>query len=134
MNKIYEYNLIVQTNEIDINKHVNNVVYIQWMQDAAVKHSENLGFGTKKYLELGSAWVVKEHKISYLRSAVLDDEIIIYTHISKMQGSEFTREYKIVKKSNNKVIAKASTIWVYFDTVKNRVKKEVEKEILEAFL
>lgn len=134
MTKEYEYNLIVRDNEIDINKHVNNVVYIQWMQDAAVAHSTHLGFDTNRYKTLNTAWLAKSHQISYIRPALLNDEVIVYTYISKRDKSEFTREYKIVKKSNNKVLASASTVWIYFDTLKNRVKKDVPEEILNAFM
>ena len=134
MTSEYEYNLLVKDSEIDINKHVNNVVYIQWMQDAAVAHSAHLGFGKEMYEKLNTAWIVKSHQISYLRPALLNDEVIVYTYISKKERSEFTREYKIVNKSSNKVLANASTIWVYFDTVKNRVKKDVPEEIINAFM
>jgi hypothetical protein len=50
------------------NGHVNNVQFVQWMQDAAVRHYESLG-GILLTQALETTWVVRSHNIEYLRPA-----------------------------------------------------------------
>jgi acyl-CoA thioesterase FadM len=52
---------------------VNNVTYLQWMQDAAMRHFEALG-GTPHMLQLGATWVVSSHLIAYLGPAFAGEE------------------------------------------------------------
>ena len=47
--------IVVPESAIDRNGHVNNVRYVQWMQDAAEAHSASLGWPTERYAALGRA-------------------------------------------------------------------------------
>lgn len=129
----YTHSLIVTQDDIDVNNHVNNIKYIQWMQDCAAAHSDSLGFSLERYMKLGATWVVKSHQIDYMRSALLNDQIDILTWISKVEKSRFTRNYEFRRKSDNKVLAKAQTQWVYFDIETKRPCRKVHDEVLKAF-
>ena len=54
---IYSYEFTVPETAVDQNGHVNNVMYVQWMQDAAVRHYEAMG-GTQPTQAIGATWVV----------------------------------------------------------------------------
>jgi acyl-CoA thioester hydrolase len=43
---IFVYTFTIPENVIDENGHVNNVAYVQWMQEAAVRHYESIGGAT----------------------------------------------------------------------------------------
>ncbi len=43
MDAIYRHEIVVPPEAVDGNRHVNNVVYVQWMQDAAIAHSDTVG-------------------------------------------------------------------------------------------
>ena len=75
MPKIFHHTFIVPEDAIDGNGHVNNVVYVQWMQDVAILHSNHQGGTIEKYLSLGSSWIVRSHQIEYLSPAFSGDEI-----------------------------------------------------------
>ena len=47
----FEYIFLIGQVDIDSNKHLNNVIYVQWMQDIAVMHSDHLGWDLKRYIE-----------------------------------------------------------------------------------
>ena len=68
MAQIYRYELTVPENAVDVNGHVNNLEYLRWMQDAAILHSDSQGC-TKVTKAAGATWVVRMHRIEYLRPA-----------------------------------------------------------------
>ncbi len=75
MPAIFRYNFTVTKDAIDGNNHVNNVVYIKWMQDIAIMHSNAQGCDSKKYREIGGSWLIRSHFIEYLKPAFEGDEI-----------------------------------------------------------
>ena len=62
----YSKTITVPKEVIDGNGHVNNVVYVQWMQDIAVEHYASIGGVTAQGAD--ATWVVREHKVEYLHS------------------------------------------------------------------
>ena len=79
--RIYRYEITVPKSAVDINGHVNNVVYVQWMQDVAVLHSDTVG-GTRAMHAVGGTWVVHSHKIEYLSPAFIN--VVISTFLFYM--------------------------------------------------
>lgn len=107
---VYEFEVPEDT--IDQNGHVNNVVYIQWMQDVAVRHSHTTG-GTAAAHRLGCSWVVRSHKIDYLSPAFAGDHIAAVTWVVDFRRVRSLRRYKFVRTSDNKVLATGETDWVF---------------------
>ncbi|MFZ0022246.1 acyl-CoA thioesterase, partial [Acinetobacter sp.] len=68
MSGIFDLALKVQAKHIDGLGHVNNVIYVQWMQDVASAHIEKLGLGLKQYVELKHAMVAVEHQVQYRKA------------------------------------------------------------------
>ena len=101
---IFETNYTVVTSDIDELNHVNNVVYLQWIQNIANLHWTQLkqGADTSAY-----AWVVIRHKIDYLGQALLGDSIVAKTWVGKTGGIRSVRHVDFYK--NNKCIVKAQT-------------------------
>jgi acyl-CoA thioester hydrolase len=75
------YRLRVGAEAIDGFRHVNNAVYLQWLDLAAWSHSAALGVPTQLCLELNRGMVVLRAEIDYLRSAVEGDEVEVATWI-----------------------------------------------------
>lgn len=78
VSSIYSKPIRIPASAIDGNGHVNNVAYVQWMQDIAIEHYETIG-GVSPMQLVGATWVVREHKIEYLVPAFENDEIEIRT-------------------------------------------------------
>lgn len=98
--------------DLDERAHVNNVVYVQWLQDAAAAHWATLApDGARDQI----AWVALRHEIDYLRAAVLDDEIIIATWVGIAEGLSFERFTEIRRATDNRVLARARTLWCPVD-------------------
>ncbi|MFV0482397.1 MAG: acyl-CoA thioesterase [Campylobacteraceae bacterium] len=112
---VFSHELKVSRNAIDTNLHVNNVSYIQWMQDAAIAHSEALGFSMEFYVNSGESWVARSHYIEYLKPAFLDDDIVVQTWITNIKRTMSERHYAFFRKSDKVLLASAKTLWVYID-------------------
>jgi acyl-CoA thioester hydrolase len=113
MIEVYEYPHTVSHDEIDEQGRANNVVYVSWMQDAAIAHSAALGWTPERYLELGVGWVARSHWIEYLLPAMAGDEIIVETRVSDMKKVTSKRVYRILRRSDREVLAKAETNWAF---------------------
>ena len=83
----FEFRLTVTEQDIDELNHAGNYHYVKWMQQAAIAHSTALGWSPQKYIELGSGWVVRSHKIIYLKPAFEGDSVVIRTWVSNISSS-----------------------------------------------
>ena len=114
---VFSYTFIVPQSAIDENGHVNNVAFVQWMQDAAaIHHPQAIGY---RPLE-GTTWYAREHRIEYLLPAFLGEEIEVRTWISEIRRVRVRRQYEFLRKSDGKVIARGETDWVYVDAKTGR--------------
>jgi len=118
-NTPFYYEFRVTGDSIDQNGHVNNVVYIQWMQDVAVLHSEKCG-GTAAMQQFGATWVVRSHAIDYLSPAFADDLIIAETWVANFRKVRSLRKYKFIRISDGKILARGETDWVFVSVEKGR--------------
>ena len=132
MNKnIYIYEFRVSESVIDANGHVNNVAYVQWMQDVAIKHSISTGT-TDVMHSVGTSWIAHSHNIKYQNAAFLDEDIMALTWIANIQKVRSQRRYMFVRKSDNKILARGQTDWVFVDSKTGRAKK-IPTEITKLF-
>jgi acyl-CoA thioester hydrolase len=132
MTEIFEYPHTVAADEIDEQGRANNVVYVSWMQDAALAHSAALGWTPERYLRLGLGWVARSHWIEYLQPALAGDEIIVETRVSEMKKATSKRVYRILRKSDRAVLAKAETQWAFVNYATGKPAR-VLNEIAAAF-
>ena len=115
---VYSKLFIIPRSAIDENGHVNNVAYVQWMQDLAVEHYSSIG-GVIAQGETAT-WVVREHRIEYLLQAFEGEEIEIKTWVENIRRVRSLRKYEFVRKSDGKVWVKGETDWVFVDTATGR--------------
>ena len=116
--------------DIDNLGHASNLVYLRWVQDAALAHSTALGFSEQAYLQRGQAWVVRRHEIEYLRAAVAGDRLRIETRVSTMKVANSVRRTEIFRAGE--LLCRASTDWVYVDLSRARPLR-IPPELRDAF-
>lgn len=116
---VYSKPLLVPDSAIDENGHVNNVAYVQWMQDIAVEHYESIG-GLSPMQRVAATWVVREHRIEYLLPAFAGEEIEIRTWVENIRRVRSLRKYEFVRKSDGKALVKGETDWVFVDAKTGR--------------
>lgn len=131
MDPIFRLHLKVTAEVVDTNRHVNNVAYVQWMQDAAIGHAEACG-GARLAQERGGLWFVRTHRIEYLKPAFLADEIVIQTWVANWRKVRSLRRYRFIRTSDQALLAEGETDWVFVDSATGRP-KAITEEIVSAF-
>jgi len=131
ISNIYSKTFFIPANAIDENGHVNNVTYVQWMQDFAVEHYESIG-GTNPMQLVGATWVVREHRIEYLLPAFTGEEIEIKTWMENIRRVRSLRKYEFIRKADGKVLVKGETDWVFVD-VKTGAPRAIPEEVSKVF-
>lgn len=116
---IHRHTLVVGRKALDLNGHVNNVQYVQWMQDAAVEHSDRVGC-TRLTREAGAMWVARSHTIEYLRPAFQGERITVLTWISNWRKVRSLRKYRFVREADGALLARGETDWVFVDATSGR--------------
>jgi len=117
---IFSYSFVIPEDVIDENGHVNNVAYVQWMQDVAIRHGQEWLSGYNGYnlnktfaVNENATFVVREHRIEYLSPAFAGDELEIHTWLDGARRVRLHRRYEFIRKADGKVIVKGETDWVY---------------------
>ena len=131
MQKIYRYEFTVPVAAEDQNGHVNNVEYLRWMQDAAMKHSETVGC-TQATEAAGATWVVRTHKIEYFKPAYAGDRIVVVTWVADFRRVQSLRKYKILRLSDMVLLAEGETNWVFVDAQKGSL-RSIPEEVRATF-
>jgi acyl-CoA thioester hydrolase len=114
VSSVYFKTFLIPQSAIDENGHVNNVMYVQWMQDIAVEHYEAIG-GVNPMQLIGATWVVREHRIEYLLPAFAGEEIEIRTWVENVRRVRSLRKYEFVRKSDGRMLVRGETDWVFVD-------------------
>jgi acyl-CoA thioester hydrolase len=129
--RVYRHALVVRADSLDENGHVNNVQYVQWMQDAAVHHSDFAGCsGVTR--DQGATWVARSHAIEYLRPAFPGDRIAVLTWVSNHRRVRSLRKYKFVREADGAVLARGETDWVFVDTVSGKP-RQIPEVVMSTF-
>lgn len=105
----FEITRAVQPGDIDRQNHVNNAVYLRWVQDVATAHWEARA-PADAVDSVG--WVVLRHEIDYKSPAGLGDEIILRTWVGKATRVTFERFVEVLRKPDRQLLAQARTVWV----------------------
>lgn len=110
----------VTAQELDELQHVSNVVYVRWIQDVAVAHSEAVGLSLEVYRKLGAVFVVRRHEVDYLRPALAGDEVEVETRVVAKSSVTATRQTFIRRVADGQVLVQAQTQWAYVSTSTGR--------------
>ncbi len=126
---VFCLNVTVSEADIDELDHVNNVVYVSWVQDAAAQHWKS---AAPPELRSQCRWVVLRHEIDYLVSAVQGENLEVFTWVDAPTGARQTRYVSIQRASNHQVMAYAKSSWCLLDPSTGKPKR-ITEVIVKAF-
>jgi acyl-CoA thioester hydrolase len=106
----------VEWRDIDGVGHVNNAVYLSYIEDAGVQICRAYGWPMKRTAEAGFAIIPRRHHIEYLQPALIDDQFEISTWVSGGRRSTATRHYLIHRASDGALLARVNTLYVWVST------------------
>ncbi len=108
----FSHLITVAAEDIDELGHVNNVVYVRYVQDVAAAHWQVLA---DESLRQRYSWVVVRHEIDYKNPAYLNEKIVATTWVGEHQGARSDRFVKLVSEKTGKVLIEAKTTWCMLD-------------------
>ncbi len=110
----HTYDLIVKFNEVDMLHIVNNAVYFNYFEQARIKYAKDLGVLPKEGITFnGTAFYMARNEIDYLKVALFEDKLRIYTRVSYIKHSSFGFEHIIQNVKTKKIIAEGSGVLVH---------------------
>lgn len=125
----FELTITVEPDDIDQLGHVNNVVYLRWVQELAVAHWQEAA-PTVDQARL--VWVVLRHEIDYKRPAFVGEEISGRTWVGTASRLAFERHTEFMRVSDGVVLARARTVWCPLDVQTGRP-TQVSSEVRARF-
>ena len=98
----------VVADDLDEQRHVNNLVYVRWILDAATEHWV---VRTTEETRAEVAWVILRHEIDYLAPAVLGDALVVHTRVGHAEGLTFERWTEVRRVHDDRVLARSRSLW-----------------------
>ena len=117
----------IRPDDIDHMGHVNNSVYLKWVQDAVVRYWETLAppEAVTKHL-----WVALRHEIAFRRPTFLDDVVVAAVIAERMEGAK--AYFTTVIKRGETVLAEVQSTWCCLDAVTKRPAR-LARDIVQKF-
>lgn len=116
----FERVLQISPDDIDELTHVNNAVYLRWVQEIATAHWRA---AAPPALQAALVWVVLRHEIDYKRPALPGDEILARTWVGEATETRFERHTEIARRTDGVLLARAVSIWCPLDAATGRPRR-----------
>jgi acyl-CoA thioester hydrolase len=126
--RVFAFTTAPTPGDIDENGHVNNIVYLRWVQDAATRHWRAQ---TDLDLQAKWAWVVTRHEIDYAKASFLGELLQVRTWVGEARGPRFDRFVQVIGPAGD-LRTQARSDWVLIDAVR-RTPVRVRPELVQLF-
>ena len=125
---MFRYPVAPLADDIDHMGHVNNAVYLRWVQDAVVEYWESVAPAEAVTKHL---WVALKHEISYRKPAFLNDGLVAEVVAEQIQGARSF--FSTTFRRGEEILAEIESIWCCLDAGTRRPVR-LAKDIGELFL
>lgn len=128
---VFERRITAGPQDIDELGHVNNAVWVRWIQDMATAHWNEAADPAHREAYL---WVVTRHEIDYLRGLGPGETVIGRTWVGEApKGARFDRFVEFLGEDDGKPRVRAKTTWAIIDKASGRPIR-VPDEVAAPFL
>lgn len=118
---------IVKEEDIDEFNHVNNKVYINYLEKARIDWHDYIGYGLDSMIDQGYGDVLRNINISFIKEALVDEKLTIKTFPQSIGKTSFVLKQHIFNEQNE-TITEAETVIVLMD-LKKRIKTQIPENI-----
>jgi acyl-CoA thioester hydrolase len=87
----------VRFHELDPLGHVNNAVFLTYLEEAAIEHAAAAGWPSSRLREHGGVFIARRHEIDFLQPAIEGDLLQVRTWAESMSGARALRAYEITR-------------------------------------
>ena len=106
----FSHSFRVLPEDIDAQGHVNNVVYVRWIQDVAVAHWFS---AATEEIRAKYTWMLTRHEIDYKKQTFAGEEVTAITWVGKATRITWERFTEI--RRGDDLLVKAQSIWCLID-------------------
>ena len=128
---IFTYNYKIKYSDIGTNNKITLKALVDTLQEAAIAHSDQAGFGVNNIPNTHLAWLLLNWKIEIKSYPILNDTIIVKTWPRIFDKLYSYRDFEIYDENNN-LIAIASSKWFAINTESKKIRK-LTPEITDAY-
>lgn len=128
MSEMFRYAVGIAPHDIDHMGHVNNSVYLRWVQDAVVQYWKAIA---PKEAVAAHLWVALKHEITYRKPAFLDDQVVADVIAESMQGARAF--FTTIVKRGEVVLAEVRSCWCCLDAETKRPAR-LARDVADRFL
>jgi acyl-CoA thioester hydrolase len=124
----FEQHITISPRDIDHMGHVNNAVYLQWVQETIVNYWKHIA-PIEARAEL--LWVALKHEITYRAPLFLDDDVEALVTATETRGSRAS--FKTIFKRGKDVSAEVVSSWCCIDAA-TRKPRRLAQDIVRRFM
>lgn len=110
----------VRTYELDSFGHVNNSVYLNYMEESRSEFLRQLGLSFHDFAQLGVHLVIAEARVRYVAPARYGQEIRIEGAFRDVRAASLVIDYRLTDVETGRLIAEAETRGAFVDAVSGR--------------
>jgi acyl-CoA thioester hydrolase/thioesterase-3 len=133
MYSAFETEVRIRPDDIDLNNHVHNTKYLDYVLAARYDQMiNNYKMSMDEFWKLGYNWVVSITYIEYKRALTLEDRILVRTQVDSVNGAQCRVNFWILKKENRKAAAEGYLIYTMISTTSGRPVR-VPDEVIERY-
>lgn len=123
----FSQSFVVGKEHLDEQNHVNNVTFVQWVQDVALAHwiSETNEEIRQKY-----CWIMLRHEIEYKKQAFENEHLTAYTWVGEWSKVTCERFVEIFR--NDDLLIKSKTTWCFLDK-QNMKPTRIQEDLIKLF-
>ena len=105
----------VEWGDIDGAQHVNNAVYLAYMEDCAIRAATAHDWPLARMRAEGFAILAQRHHLEYRQPALLGDELELATWLSDVERTSAVRHYTVTRVSDGTLLARARSLLGWAD-------------------
>ena len=95
MSEIYTERLTLRSKDVDMFRHLRTSEFFKLLQEASIRHTEQLGMGRDKTLDKGILWVLLMQRAEVTRMPEYDERIVLRSWPGKTMHLLFPRYYSL---------------------------------------
>jgi acyl-CoA thioester hydrolase len=125
---MFRHPVAIEPADIDHMGHVNNAVYLKWVQEAVIDYWRSVAPADAVAQHL---WVALKHEITYLRPTFLQDIVVAEVIAEKVQGARAM--FRTVLRRGEEVLSEIHSSWCCLDAESLRPAR-LAREVVRRFL
>jgi len=122
---------VVEWRDVDSVEHVNNAVYLSYMEESAIEQSASIRWPMQRMRDEGFGVVARKHQIEYRLQAELGDPLLVTTYLSEPRRSSIIRNF-IVARPDGEVVARSRSLYLCVN-LSTGMPMRIPKQVMEDF-